>query len=47
MEQEIKIINWIKENRNLGIANTSYSVLLFIQKLKPEFAIKKSMSKKK
>ena len=45
IDEESKIINWIKENRNLGIA-ISHSVLLFIQKLKPEFANKKYHTQK-
>ena len=45
-DEESKIINWIKENRNLEIAISSHSVLLFIQKLKPEFRIKKIIHKK-
>ena len=33
-DKESKIINWIKENRNLGIAIISHSVLLFYTKIK-------------
>ena len=46
IDEESKLINRIKENRNLGIAITSHSVLLFIQKLKPEFAKKNNHTQK-
>ena len=46
IDEESKIINWIKENRNLGIEISSHSVLLFIQKLKPVFANKKYHTQK-
>ena len=45
-DEKSKIINWIKENRNLGIAISFHSVLLFIQKLKQEFSNKIIIHKK-
>ena len=45
-EKENKIINWIKENRYLGIAISTFHFLLYVQKIKPEFKDKKNHAKK-
>ena len=43
-KEEENIINWIKENRLIKIAITTYTIILYIIKIKPDFKNKKNMS---
>ena len=36
-EEEANVINWIKENRLLKIAISTYAIILYIIKIKPDF----------
>ena len=45
LEEESNVINWIKQNRELKIAINTYSLLLYIQKIKPDITSSKEHAK--
>ena len=45
LEEESNVINWIKQNHELKIAINAYSVLLYIQRIKPTITSSKEHAK--